>query len=181
MAPMVKEKGVVHAEVRSVCTLLLVASIFPLATAAAAAPRKKGVIKLVVLKIRPHQVVVGAAGSMACVRKIKAEPRSTIPINASVNGINNAIESIANADGNTLNSPTIRKINQTWLDSHTGPRALFISWIWRLAWGPTANRFQMPAPKSAPPSTAYAMRPNQRILRAIKATDIRHLPFLAAG
>src|SRR5262249_39449517 len=107
--------------------LLLVASILPLATAAAAAPRKKGVIRLVVLKTRLHQVVVGAFGSIAYVRKIKAAPRSTIPINASVNGINKAIARMANADGNTLNSPTIRKINQTWFASHTGPRALLIS------------------------------------------------------
>src|SRR5436853_7345056 len=110
MAPIVKAKGVAHADPRSTWALPPTAMILPLATAAAAAPRKNGVIRLVVLKTRLHQVVVGALGSIACVRKIKAEPRSTIPINASVNGINKAIESIAKAEGNTLNSPTIRKI-----------------------------------------------------------------------
>ena len=49
------------------------------------------------------------------------------------------------------------KINQTWLASHTGPIECSMTARGRAPrWAPPAVRSQNPAPKSAPPNTAYA-------------------------
>src|SRR2546425_1608819 len=66
--------------------------IRPLATAAAEAPRKKGVTKLAVLKTRLHNLAVVLVSLIAYVRKIKAAPRMTMPINAIVSGTNSRSE-----------------------------------------------------------------------------------------
>src|SRR6266566_1140559 len=85
---------------------------WPLATAAAAAPKKKGVIVLAVLNTRP-QILREVVASSAWPRNIKAAPRITMPITARVKGTKSAIESTEKANGKAVKSPTIKKISQT--------------------------------------------------------------------
>ena len=74
----------------------------------------------------------------------------------------NSVEKIAsNAAENAVHSTTRTKISQTWLASQTGPIAQSISSRARLPRSPPpAIRLQNPAPKSAPPNTTYAVRPD---------------------
>ena len=73
----------------------------------------------------------------------------------------NSVEKIAsNADGKPVQSTTSTKISQTWLASQTGPIAQSISSRGRRPRSPPpASRLQRPAPKSAPPKTAYIVAP----------------------
>jgi hypothetical protein len=66
----------------------------------------------------------------------------------------NVIE--AYASGNPVHKTTKMKINQTWLASQTGPiERSIISRGCSPRSAPPALRSQKPAPKSAPPKTAY--------------------------
>ena len=73
----------------------------------------------------------------------------------------NNVEKIAsNADEKPVHSTTSTKISQTWLASHTGPIAQSMSSRGRRPRSlPPASRLQTPAPKSAPPKTAYIVTP----------------------
>src|SRR5262245_28467654 len=84
------------------------------------------------------------------------EPRSTIPKAARQSGMNSVEKIASNAAENPVQRTTSTKINHTWLASQTGPIAQSISSRGRLE---RANRLQNPAPKSAPPNTAYAVTP----------------------
>ena len=104
-------------------------------------------------------------------RKAKLEPRNTIPSAASESGTNSVSVIDANASGNPVHSTTRQKISQTWFASHTGP----IEWLItgrgappRSA--PPAVRSQNPAPKSAPPNSAYAVIPTIRITATTSLT-----------
>ena len=104
-----------------------------------------------------------AAGPLATGRKANAAPRRTIPSAASVSGTNSVDMIAANAGGNAVQRITRSKISQVWFASQTGPIASAMSARGaapRLA--PPAARSQKPAPKSAPPKTAYAVRPSHR-------------------
>ena len=76
----------------------------------------------------------------------------------------NSVEKIAsNADEKPVQSTTSTKISQTWLASQTGPIAQSISSRGRRPRSPPpASRLHSPAPKSAPPKTAYIVTPIQR-------------------
>jgi len=84
-----------------------------------------------------------------------------IPRAATNSGIESVENREPNATGNAVQTSTRTKISHTWLASHTG---LIERWIMprtrppRSA--PPAVRSQNPAPKSAPPSTAYAVIPS---------------------
>ena len=74
----------------------------------------------------------------------------------------------AYASGKQVHSTTNTKISQTWLASHTGA----IEWSMtsrgrspRLV--PPATRSQKPAPKSAPPKTAYMVIAANRMTAAV--------------
>ena len=91
-------------------------------------------------------------------RKAKLEPRNTMPNAASESGTNSVSVIDANASGNPVHSTTRQKMSQTWFASHTGP----IEWLMTgrgapPARAPPAVRSQNPAPKSAPPNSAYAV------------------------
>ena len=93
-------------------------------------------------------------------RNANAAPRAIIPKAARVSGTYSVDATGVNPAGNPVHSTTSTKISQTWLASQTGPIACSIT----ARWGaprrvPPARRSQMPAPKSAPPNSAYAMRP----------------------
>ena len=77
----------------------------------------------------------------------------------------NSVEKIAsNADEKPVQSTTSTKISQTWLASQTGPIAQSISSRGRRPRSPPpASRLHSPAPKSAPPKTAYIVTPIRRI------------------
>ncbi len=65
---------------------------------------------LAVLNTRPQTFEVTAS---ELARKMKAAPRSTMPITARVKGTKSAVESMEKAGGKAVKSPTIRKISQT--------------------------------------------------------------------
>src|ERR1700716_2054683 len=71
--------------------------------------------------------------------------------------------STPNVTGKAVNRPVIMKISQTWFASQTGPIASATATRCSLARGPLAKRSQTPPPKSAPASTAYAVRASQRM------------------
>ena len=94
-------------------------------------------------------------------RSANAVPRKMIPIAARNSGIESVENTDPNATGNAVHMITSTKISHTWLASQTGlidrctiPR----SRPPRRA--PPAVRSQNPAPKSALPSTAYAVMPS---------------------
>jgi hypothetical protein len=90
-------------------------------------------------------------------RKAKLAPRSTMPSAAIISGTNSVSVIEAYASGNDVHSTTKMKINQTWLASHTGPIECSMTARGRAPRsGPPAVRSQNPAPKSAPPNSAYA-------------------------
>src|SRR5687767_5550128 len=90
-------------------------------------------------------------------RKAKLAPRSTIPRAAIISGTNSVSVIEAYASGNDVHRTTKMKINQTWLASHTGPIECSMTARGRAPRSaPPAVRSQNPAPKSAPPNTAYA-------------------------
>src|SRR5262245_43870645 len=93
-------------------------------------------------------------------RNAKLAPRRTMPSAARLSGTNNVRVIDANASEKPVHSTTSTKISQTWLASHTGP----IAWLTTVrgrapARVPPATRSQNPAPKSAPPNSAYAVIP----------------------
>ena len=77
----------------------------------------------------------------------------------------NSVEKMASkADGKPVQRTTSTKISQTWFASHTGPIAQSISARGRRPRSPPpASRLQKPAPKSAPPKTAYIVMPTTRM------------------
>ena len=89
----------------------------------------------------------------------------------------NSVEKIAsNADEKPVQSTTSTKISQTWLASQTGPIAQSISSRGRRPRSPPpASRLQSPAPKSAPPNTAYIVAPVQSTTATASALLIREL------
>ncbi len=91
-------------------------------------------------------------------RKANPAPRSTIPTAARVKGTNSVSMIEAYASEKPVHRRTKQKINQTWLASHTGPIDWSISRRGRSPRAaPPATRSQKPAPKSAPPNSAYAV------------------------
>src|SRR6185369_6056563 len=93
-------------------------------------------------------------------RNANPAPRSTIPSAAIVSGTNTVSVIDAYASGKHVHRTTHVKISHTWLASHTGPIACSITDRGRAPRSaPPAIRSQKPAPKSAPPNTAYAMIP----------------------
>ncbi len=104
-------------------------------------------------------------------RNAKLEPRNTMPSAAIDSGTNSVSVIDANASENAVHSTTRQKISQTWFASHTGP----IEWLItergscpRSA--PPAVRSQNPAPKSAPPNSAYAVIPTIRMTATTSLT-----------
>ena len=81
-------------------------------SAPSTAPWMKGVKKLAAPnnKLQP---CFTSSDLMSYLRKINAEPRSTIPINISVNGILSAVIMAANAGGKPVNKMTTMRISQT--------------------------------------------------------------------
>ena len=74
------------------------------------------------------------------------------------------------ATENAVQSTTRMKISQTWLASQTGPIAESISRRARSPRSPLPpTSDQNPAPKSAPPKTAYRVAPTQRIAATTSA------------
>src|SRR6476659_247341 len=95
-------------------------------------------------------------------RNANPDPRNTMPNAAIVSGTNTVSVIEAYASGKHVHSTTNVKISQTWLASHTGPIACSITARGRAPrCAPPAIRSQNPAPKSAPPNTAYAMIPTK--------------------
>src|SRR5258708_9705579 len=135
----------------------------PEAIPPATVPRKNGVIT---------DDTANATPNIRCCDKVSetlpnANParRPTIPTAASANGMYSVSMIAANAPGNAVQRTTRQKINHTWLASHTGPRAWSISARGRRPRrAPPAVRSQKPAPKSAPPSTAYRATPRNKIV-----------------
>src|SRR5256714_3629768 len=113
ISPIVREKGVSQREPRFVSIGVPLTRILPLATAAAERPRKKGVITLEKLKMRLHILNQGFSDLSPCVRKTKAAPRRTTPINARVSGIKRTTTITAKGEGNAENRPTTRKTSHT--------------------------------------------------------------------
>ena len=87
--------------------------MWPLAMAAAATARKKGVMALATLKMRLKILATWLLSMMPCTLKAKAAPRNTIPITASINGIKRITLMSANAGGNAVKKTTSRKISHT--------------------------------------------------------------------
>ena len=99
--------------------------------------------------------------------KAKPEPRRTIPSAARHSGMNSVDITASKATENAVHSTTRMKISQTWLASQTGPIAESTSLRARSARSPLPpTSDQNPAPKSAPPKTAYSVAPTQRIAAA---------------
>src|SRR5262245_40291390 len=104
---------------------------------------------------------------VTALRKANPEPRSTIPSAAIVSGTNTVSVIEAYASGKHVHSTTQVKISHTWLASHTGPIARSSTARGRdPRAAPPAIRSQNPAPKSAPPNTAYAITPMNRTIAA---------------
>src|ERR1700716_3461783 len=82
--------------------------------------------------------------------------------------------STPNVTGKAVNRPVIMKISQTWFASQTGPIASATATRCSAARGPLAKRSQTPPPKSAPASTAYAVRASQRMPAMTSALLIRY-------
>ena len=99
----------------------------------------------------------------AALWKANPDPRRTMPSAARLSGMNSVEKIASNADEKPVHSTTRTKISQTWLASHTGPIAQSMSSRGRRpASGPPASRLHRPAPKSAPPKTAYIVTPDQQ-------------------
>ena len=97
---------------------------------------------------------------VTALRNANPDPRRTIPRAAMLSGTNSVSVIDAYASGKHVQSTTNEKISQTWFASHTGPIACSITDLGRSpVVGPPATRSQKPAPKSAPPNSAYAKMP----------------------
>ena len=125
------------------------------ASAAADAPNSSGATTLAAPNARPRRLALAAVPA-ASERSPKATPRTTIAITASVNGARRTVPRAANPVGKAENRIVIEKINQTWFASHKGPivRAIALRCSVLLP----QVRSRIPAPKSAPAKTAYAVR-----------------------
>ena len=98
-------------------------------------------------------------------------PRSTIPTAARLSGMNSVEKIASNADEKPVQRTTSTKISQTWLASQTGPIAESIICRGRRPRSPPpASRLQSPAPKSAPPKTAYIVNPTKRTMATASAS-----------
>ena len=95
----------------------------------------------------------------------------------------NSVEKIAsNAEEKPVQSTTSTKISQTWLASQTGPIAQSISSRGRRPRSPRPRAGSRdPAPKSAPPKTAYIVAPIQRTTATAVALLIRQPPAARSG
>src|SRR5262245_37816076 len=98
-----------------------------------------------------------------------------MPNATSVSGMY-SVEAIAeNAGGKHVHSSTMTKMSQTWFASHTGPMTCSMSARRRLPCSAEpANRSQMPAPKSAPPSSAYAVSADHISTSSATLADMSH-------
>ena len=93
-----------------------------------------------------------------------------MPSAARVSGTNIVRVMDAYASGKQVHSSTKTKISQTWLASQTGAMAWSMTSRGRRPrLLPPATRSQNPAPKSAPPKTAYAMTAANRMTAAVVA------------
>ena len=90
----------------------------------------------------------------------------------------NSVEKTAsNAEEKPVHRTTRTKISHTWLASQTGPMAQSINSRGRLPRrSPPASRLQNPAPKSAPPNTAYIIAPVQSTIATTSAVLTRSPP-----
>jgi len=86
--------------------------IVPEAIAPSAVPRSIGVMILAIENTRlQRRCTLSCCTSY--VRKVKAVPRSTMPINSNVIGMCSAVAIAANAGGKAVNRTTTISINQT--------------------------------------------------------------------
>src|SRR6185436_3914544 len=147
----------------------------PDAIAPATAPMQYGTMTEEMAKRPPNTRCWGVR--TRTLRNAKLEPRSTMPSAASVSGTNSVSMTDAKTSENAVHSTTRQKINHTWLASHTGPIECSISPRARLPrTAPPAVRSQNPAPKSAPPNSAYAVIPNNNTPATTSASLIRCSP-----
>ena len=111
----------------------------------------------------PEEALGERAGPAAAARSCGTRSPSRAarcPSAARLSGMNSVEKIAANAAEKPVQSTTRTKISQTWLASQTGPIAQSISSRARRPRSPPpATRLQKPAPKSAPPNTAYAVTP----------------------
>jgi len=110
-------------------------------------------------------------------RKAKLEPRSTMPSAARVSGTKSVSVIEAKASEKAVQSTTREKMSQTWFASHTGP----IEWSMTARgrspfFAPPAMRSQNPAPKSAPPKSAYAVMAKNSTMGTASASVTAHPP-----
>ena len=147
----------------------------PPAIAPTTVPRKNGVST----DDAPNTVVESARprARRAVCWNAKPAPRRTIPNAARLSGMNSVEKMASKADGKPVHRTTSTKISQTWFASHTGPIAQSISARGRRPRSPPpASRLQKPAPKSAPPKTAYIVTPTTRMTATAFARVIAALP-----
>ncbi len=106
--------------------------------------------------------------------KAKPEPRRTIPSAARLSGMNSVDITDEKATENAVQSTTSAKTSQTWFASQTGPIAQSTKARARSPRSPVpANNAQKPAPKSAPPKTAYSVAQTHSTPAAASAALIR--------
>ena len=147
----------------------------PPAIAPTTVPRKNGVStdaspKSVSAKARPR-------ARRAVWWNANPAPRNTTPSAARLSGMNRVEKIASNADEKPVQSTTNTKISHTWLASQTGPIAQSTSSRGRRPRAPPpASRLHSPAPKSAPPKTAYIVTPIRRTTATASAWLTRTLP-----
>src|SRR5690348_6160426 len=113
-------------------------------------------------------------------RSAYAVPRKMIPIAAISSGTASVDTIEPNAPGKHVQATVSTKMSQTWLASHTGPIACL---VWSRvaavpACPPPGTSVQMPAPKSAPDSTVYAVMPSRMNTIGTSASMVIHLQAL---
>ncbi len=158
-APIASESGLSQLDTASPAALPT--GTRPPAIAPTAVPMKKGVSSDATSKSRWD--TARPRVRRAVLWKANPDPRRTMPSAARLSGMNNVEKIASNADEKPVHRTTSTKISHTWLASHTGPIAQSMSSRGRRpASLPPASRLQTPAPKSAPPKTAYIVTPMSR-------------------
>lgn len=171
------EVGLTHAPTRS--PLARPGGTRPDATAPATVPRKNGVSTDDSAKAAPNRRCCHS--SVLLLRNANAAPLPMIPKAASVRGMYSVDITAAKTAGKPVHSITSTKISQTWLASQTGPSECSMSRRWGMpARLPPASRSHRPPPKSAPPSSAYRIRPSHMTPSRTCAGSIRASPVPAA-
>ena len=131
---------------------------YPPAMPPTTVPRKNGVM----MDATPNATALGHSNHVprASGRNAYDEPRRMMPNAARNSGTYMVLITDAKASGNDVHMTTSVKMSHTWLASHTGPIDECSSARMRSARRPRpAMRSHAPVPKSAPPSTAYSVRP----------------------